>query len=251
MYKKYSIPSQYLKQHPHLWAAGCIIFVLAFVLVFPPSALANGLYEDRSWQFETTTERAHKAAVLDLIERKKAGMYRNTYNSTYHTDYNIAGDYIDCNLSSQSSGNQGSNSQLAPVASPTIDVSSTTSSSATGNQASGSVDSAGHSASTGLISQSGSGSVSSSPNADGTNTLTNSLSNNGSNQDSSATGNTFASDVSGVTGTGGGANVALNSDQTMANSSVSSNVSQSKACDFNTVSGSIGSPINSVNSGGN
>jgi len=210
--------------------------------------LANDLFEDRAWQFETTTERAQKAAILDLIERKKAGMYNNTYNNTYNskTDYNISGDYIDCNMTSQATGNQGSISQDVPVGSPTIDVNSSTSSSASGNASTGTIDSGSNTSNTGLTSQEGgSGSVNNTSTAGGTNSLSNNQSNNGSTQNSSANGNAFSSRVSGVSGTGGGASVALNSTQSLAGSPVSSSITRSKACDFNTVSGSVGSPINS------
>ena len=228
--------------------AGCLIFAVALVLFVPRAALANDLFEDRAWQFETTTDRAQKAAILDLIERKKAGMYNNTYNSTYNskTDYNVAGDYIDCNMTSQASGNQGGITQDVPVGSPTIGVSSGTSSSASGNAATGLIDSGSNMSDTGLTSQTGgSGSVNNTSTAGGTNSLSNSLSNNGSTQTSSANDNTFSSKVRGVSGTGGGASVALNSTQSLAGSPVSSSITRSKACDFNTVSGSIGSPINS------
>jgi hypothetical protein len=175
-------------------------------------------------------------------------MYNNTYNNTYNnkTDYNISGNYIDCNMTSQSTGNQGSVAQDVPVGSPTIGVNSSTSSSASGNASTGAIDSGSNTSNTGLTSQEGgSGSVNNTSTAGGTNSLNNNLSNDGSTQSSSANGNTFSSKLSGVSGTGGGASVVLNSSQSLAGSPVSSSITRSKACDFNTVSGSIGSPINS------
>jgi hypothetical protein len=245
-----SIIWQYFARYTKFLTAGCLVFAFGLLLFVPRAALANDLFEDRAWQFETTTERAQKAAILDLIERKKAGMYNNTYNSTYNsnssTDYNISGDYIDCNMTSQATGNQGGITQNVPVGSPTIGVNSSTSSSASGNSGTGTIATGGNTSNTGLTSQKGdTDSVSNTSTAGGTNSVSNSQSNNGSTQNSSANGNAFSSTVSGVSGTGGGASVALNSTQSLANSPVSSSISRSKACDFNTVSGSIGSPINS------
>lgn len=42
------------------------------VAVMTSPTFANGLLENRPWQFQTTTDKANKSAVLDLIERKKA-----------------------------------------------------------------------------------------------------------------------------------------------------------------------------------
>ena len=241
-----SILWQYFARCTKFLTAGCLVFAFGLLLFVPRAALANDQFEDRAWQFETTTDRANKAAILNMIESKKAGMYKNTYNSTYDTDYNISGDYIDCNMTSQATGNSGGISQNVPVGSPTIDVSSGTSSSASGNASTGAIDSGSNTSNTGLTSQEGgSGSVNNTSTAGGTNSLSNNQSNNGSTQNSSANGNAFSSKVSGVSGTGGGASVALNSTQSLNSSPVSSSITRSKACDFNTVSGSIGSPINS------
>jgi len=228
--------------------AGCLLFAVALILFIPRAILANDLFEDHAWQFNSTTDRANKAAIANLIEQKKAGMYNNTYNNTYNsrTDYNISGDYIDCNMTSQATGNSGSVAQDVPVGSPTIGVSSSTSSSSSGNASTGTIDSGSNTSNTGLTSQEGgSGSVNNTSTAGGSNSLSNNQSNNGSTQNSSANGNAFSSTLSGVSGTGGGASVALNSSQSLAGSPVSSSITRSKACDFNTVSGSIGSPINS------
>lgn len=247
LYNK-SIVRQYFARCTKFLSAGCLLFAIALILFTPRVILANGLFEDKSWQFETTTDRGNKAVILDLIEKKKGGMYHNTYNSTYNnkTDYNISGDYIDCNMTSQATGNTESIAQDVPVGSPTIGVNSTTSSSASGNASNSAIDSGSNTSNTGLTSQEGgSGSVNNTSTAGGTNSLSNNQSNDGSTQNSSANGNTFSSTLSGVSGTGGGASVALNSTQSLAGSPVSSSIAHSKACDFNTVSGSIGSPINS------
>ena len=73
-------------------------------------SFSNGLVENRPWQFQTTADKANKAAVLDIIERKKGGFYDgfNTYNTT-----NI-GSQINCNNSANATGNIADNVQAGP-----------------------------------------------------------------------------------------------------------------------------------------
>jgi hypothetical protein len=52
--------------------------------------------------------------------------------------------------------------------------------------------------------------------------------------------------VAGVAGSGGNGQANLNSTQTMANTTLSSQVQGSNACDFQTISGNLASPINAV-----
>lgn len=97
------------------------------------SAGANGWYESRSWQFDTSADKANKAAVLDMIERKKGGYYDgfsttvNNYNNT-----NI-GTQINCNNVADATGNEAGNSQVAN--SPNVNNSSGIDSNASGNEA--------------------------------------------------------------------------------------------------------------------
>lgn len=226
--------------HVRSWRVGGVLAAVAFVLLLPPAASANGLRENTSWQFETAGERAQKASILEVILRKNAGAYKP--GVTNITNYNIAGDYIDCNMTSQAIGNQGNNSQDAPMGSPTIAVGSDTSSSASGNASTGTISAAGGSSHIGLTSDSYDP-VNNDATAGGVNSVYTDQSNNGSTQNSSAYNNTFDAAVSGISGSGGGS-VALNSTQSMANSTVSASISNSTACDFNVVSDSIGSPIN-------
>jgi hypothetical protein len=96
-------------------------------------ALANGWYESRPWQFDTSADKANKAAVVDMIERKKGGYYDgfsttiNNYNNT-----NV-GTQINCNNVANATGNEAANSQVAN--SPTVTNTSGVKSSATGNEA--------------------------------------------------------------------------------------------------------------------
>ncbi len=220
---------------------------LAITMTVCPGVLANDFSESRAWQFQSASERAHKAVVLDLILRQKAGGYTQytTNHNTNTINYNISGDYIDCNMTSQALGNQGSVAQDAPIGSPSIGVDSTTSSAATGNSGSGTITAGGNTADTGpTVQGSGTGPLDTSAAADGTNSVSNSQSNEGGTQSSSTTGNSFNSSVSQVSGSGGEASVALNSSQTLENTSVSSAISNSEVCRFNTVSDNIGGPLN-------
>lgn len=108
------------------------VAVLAGAWMIQPSH-ANGWLESRSWQFETSADKANKAAVLDMIERKKGGYYDgfsttvNTYNNT-----NI-GTQINCNNVADATGNIATNSQMAN--SPQVTNTSGVTSSASGNEA--------------------------------------------------------------------------------------------------------------------
>ena len=58
----------------------------AAVLLNAPAALANGWFESRPWQFQTSADRANNALLLDMIERKRGGFYDGF--STTITNYN-------------------------------------------------------------------------------------------------------------------------------------------------------------------
>ena len=114
---------------------------VALGTVFP--AWANGFGESSGWQFQSQQDRVNKGAVLDMIERKKAGFYdamRPVYHQTYTT-------YIDkqfnCTVSASTSGNNGSNSASASTSSPAVSGSAATNSSADANTASSSLTQAG------------------------------------------------------------------------------------------------------------
>lgn len=101
-------------------------------------AQANGFFESRSWQFQTSADRANNAAVLDMIERKKGGYYDgfsttvNTYNNT-----NI-GSQINCNNLAEATGNAAQNAQSAN--SPNVNNESSTEASSGGNVADNTTD---------------------------------------------------------------------------------------------------------------
>lgn len=113
-----------------------VVSAAVAVLLVGPSggALANGLGENISWQFQTTQDKVNKSAVLDQIEKKKGGYY-DAANNTYNTTYNIDRQY-NCSVSAGTTGNSGSNGQSASTSSPTVTNSGSTSASTAANAAS-------------------------------------------------------------------------------------------------------------------
>lgn len=199
--------------------------------------MANNLGENNSWKFDTSADRANKAVVVDLIEKKQAGMYKAAVTTNNNTNsntiiYDIAGSYLDCNLTAQAVGNQSTASQQAPIASPTTTVGATTSSTASGNSG---------------VSTISDGYGLSETAAGGTNQNSTTQSNDGATVSSATSDNSFDSSVSGLSTDGGGASASLNTTQGSTDSPTTTTVSSSSACDFNTVSLSPGSPINISN----
>lgn len=119
------------------------IFLLALLVGSVAPASANGLGENGSWQFETTQDRVNKGAVVDLIERKKAGYY----DSFKTTNYNTTNTYIDkqfnCGVTASSSGNAGTSSVQANTSSPGVTNTGSTSSATNANGATNGVSQAG------------------------------------------------------------------------------------------------------------
>lgn len=93
-----------------------------FVAVASIPASAQDIGENRAWQFETPQDVAARAAVADLIARRRAGIYAApVYNTTIARQYN-------CSIAASAVGNSGAQSAVAN--SPTVTGAS---SAATGN----------------------------------------------------------------------------------------------------------------------
>jgi hypothetical protein len=121
--------------------------VLAAAIVPFASAHANGWLEDRPWQFETTTDQANKAAVTDLIEKKKGGYYdsfqtKQIYNTTNTNTTNID-HQVNCSVTAVATGNSGTNSMVASASSPVVTNTSNTTATTTGNNASNGIGTSG------------------------------------------------------------------------------------------------------------
>ena len=91
-----------------------------FALCVP--AQANNYGESAGWQFRTTADRVNQAAILDMIEKRKAGYYAApVYQTTIERQFN-------CGISSTATGNAGTQTALAN--SPSVSGATSTS---TGN----------------------------------------------------------------------------------------------------------------------
>jgi hypothetical protein len=90
------------------------------LMASPLTAVANGLSESHAWQFQTTADKANKAAVVDLIERKKGGFYDGFDTYTY------IGSQVNCTNSANATANIAENGQAGPSTEsngqPTIDA---------------------------------------------------------------------------------------------------------------------------------
>jgi hypothetical protein len=199
------------------------------VAVMTSPTFANGLLENRPWQFQTTADKANKSVVLDLIERKKGGYYDGfrTVQNTY------IGAQFNCSNNAQSTGNLANNSQAGPSTSD--NSASNISSDSTGNSDTTSSNAAGNAAGTGTVgadlasmtgSQDNSGTIDSGvagSTIGGSGAVSNGstnqdLSNNQDNSGNQASGvdgstacNTTTGDISGGSIVGGFATGALNS----------------------------------------
>ncbi len=83
------------------------------------------------WQFQTSADRVNKAAVNDMLEKKKGGYYdafhvSNQYVTTIERQVN-------CTFSPSASGNANSLAQDASASSPSTSASSGNTAGATGN----------------------------------------------------------------------------------------------------------------------
>ncbi|WP_261370844.1 hypothetical protein [Sphingobium sp. B2] len=85
-------------------------------------AHANNYGESLGWQFRTSADRVNQAAILDLIEKRKAGSYAApVYQTTIERQFN-------CGISSTATGN--ADTQTALANSPSVSGATATS---TGN----------------------------------------------------------------------------------------------------------------------
>ncbi|MFB9149025.1 hypothetical protein [Roseovarius ramblicola] len=78
---------------------------------------ANGLGENRSWQFDTSADKANKAFVADLIERQKGGFFDGFDNNFITNNDNTTniGTQINCTNAANATGNIADNQQAGPT----------------------------------------------------------------------------------------------------------------------------------------
>lgn len=225
------------------WALSCLFAVIA------SSVFANGIGEGNDWTFQTSTDTLNRANVASLIEKARAGYGAGDTN----IKYDIAGDMINCNLNSTAVGNTGTNSQDAPIGSPTVGLDSSVDSGATGNTSANTAQGGAANSDTtngGMVESALGIGDTITQNPDSSTALNTDQANAGSQLSTiGQVDNEYA--VAGVAGNGGSAQANLNSTQTMANTTLTSQVQGSNACDFQTISGNLAAPINAVNSESN
>ncbi len=199
--------------------------LLLATATLPGQALANGWLESRPWQFETSADKANKAAVLDLIERKKGGYY-DSWKTTVNNN-SINNTYIDrqvnCSVGASAVGNSGSNAMTANASSPNVSNTSSTSASTTGNTNS-----------SGINNNDPAGVVIDNNGTNPSSVIDNEQSNNGSNLNSNVSNSATTSASGPIAANGGTANQALNSSQDN-NGNQSASVANSTACSLTSV----------------
>ena len=68
--------------------AGAVCAAMSCVAI---EAMANNVGENHAWQFETTTDKVNKAAITDMIEKKKSDYYAAPiYNTNIERQYNCS-----------------------------------------------------------------------------------------------------------------------------------------------------------------
>ena len=182
-------------------------------------ALANGIGENGTWQFQTNADKVSKGAIVDLVERKKG----NYYHSFQAVNNIVNNTFIDrqfnCGVTATASGNSGSNGMTANTSSPTVNNTGSTSASTAANSASnglsGSLPS-GVINGTSVLGASGSG-------------ISNGQSNSGT-LGASVNGSASSAVTGAVTAGGGRSDLALNSEQQNQGSQQMASVAGSTAC---------------------
>lgn len=112
-------------------ARASFIFASAAMLCAATTVHAQGwLGETVPWQFQSSADRANRALVNDMVEKKKGGYYE-AFKSTYITNIDRQ---VNCNFQPTSAGNSNSSDQASRVASPDTTATSTSSASSLGSQ---------------------------------------------------------------------------------------------------------------------
>lgn len=89
------------------------IVTLAALLMAAASANANGVFEDRSWQFMSPSERSIKLYVLELAKKHEAGFFDAGAFSPLNKHFNLG-----CSSDADTSGNDILNDVAPTIASP-------------------------------------------------------------------------------------------------------------------------------------
>jgi hypothetical protein len=189
---------------------------MSLIVGLSPVAMANGPGENAPFQFQTTQERVNKAAIADLVEKKRAGFYES-FKAVYNYNTYIERQ-VNCSVSALTTGNTGSNGLNAATSSPTLSNSGSTSAETAANAASNGLSQAGL---TGVLQASND---SNTP----TGTISSGQSNTGA-LNSGVSASTTSASTGAVAANGGVSDQVLNSQQ--ANSGMlTASISSSTAC---------------------
>lgn len=223
----------------HLAKPTLVSATAAFVGLFAhlsAHAQSSNVYgEDGNWQFETTADTANKSLVLQIREVKKAKAFSS--NNQYDITYDINGDYINCTISSNVTGNQALIDQFAPIGSPTLTSTPTFSASSIGNTSDTAIDT-----NSALPGTEGLNSISDPQQIGGVSDSTTSL----FGSDQVVSDSSLSSSVSGISsdfnvgwadGNGGNGSVALNSMQSNDGANLTASIADSMACAFSETTG--------------
>lgn len=191
------------------------LLALALFACAPASvAGANEFGGNTSWAAPAAADVANQEAISNMLQDRAGGYYKQwnnsqTYNSYNTTATNIAGNQVNCTLSSSAVGNSGSTSGYASTSSPTVTSTPTTGAYSTGNSTAGSA--------------SGGSGTTASP-------LNSNQANYGSPVASSVTGTVSSAGVGSLSAGGSTSTQVLNSTQSNASSPQVSSISNSSAC---------------------
>ena len=196
-----------------------MIFATSVSLTISQIVYADGFGPgfSSSYQFRSDNDRAVRAGVVDLMERKAAGQFQApVFNST--TTTNIAGDQVNCDVVATTIGNSGGSVIEGTAGAPSVLNSPNVNAGATGNLAGGEAG--------GALSAGGEG-------GGGSNVVNTSQDVNGSSQTSSV----GTAEQGGVTGNVGGSRSSLEqvsrNEQDFNSSALNSSIAGSSACSWN------------------
>lgn len=109
--------------------AGCALSVAAAGVTQAQGWTSEGV----PWQFQTSADRVNKAAVNDMLEKKKGGYYDAFQVNNQYQYATTIERQVNCTFSPSASGNANSLAQDASASSPSTSASSGNTAGATGN----------------------------------------------------------------------------------------------------------------------
>ncbi|WP_284163777.1 hypothetical protein [Frigidibacter sp. SD6-1] len=208
---------------------------LALALM-PEAALANGFGENAHWQFRTDEEFIAQLTALGLREREQNGSF-----GPGDTIYNIAGDMINCNVTSSAAGNTSSATQDGRSIGNEVSDGGSIAADSAGNGNSGEQQGGTFSGSNSFGDlETGSTSTLDGFSDAGAQTITTTQDNDGD-QTAEVNDSGISNSLDG--GTGGNTSPVLNSTQGLTDSPVTAAINDSQACSFTQIEGNRDSMI--------